>query len=506
LEQKKTLLKAQFNSIEVNPSDPTILTGTIIIHDFLKSWNNQVISEEICQENMNTLIGKRVVCNYIPCENNNGIDALTDHEDTIGYDRNTGNEMIITNTLAIGFINEVYIDDYTDKDGNTKRVLYGKVVIWNDDKYKNIAGLLKEWLDRGIKIHMSVEYLYVNYQFIDGVEYVLSPIVYTAHTILNSEQRGEYLEVLPAYDDAQLLSFNDRQSWNKALNQIINKNKKEDDKRMDNVFLKSLNNLSFGDIRDKIYADLATKMTAAEYQYIWISSYGLFDDYFVYENYENGKYVNYKVSYTKTDNDEVIVDISTKQPAEFKGEWVAITEYQISQNSLKVAQDKIIELEKKLEEKETALNSLNSKGTGADNVFTVEKFNELTETITVLNSKVKEMQPLVDKYNEEQYEKSLNNAKDFYKEKFEGVDALEEYESEDIQTLVKQSINSNQTEAGKAQMTLSNKILSHVKVSKNEKTEPKFSVNSITEPCKDNKNLTKDFVDEFEQTFGFSKE
>ncbi len=219
---KKSVLKAQLNSLEINEKDPTILKGTVIIHDFEKSWNNQIITEKVCAENMNTLIGKRIVCKYISSEDNYGLDALTDHEEVVSKDR-VGNEVITTDTIAIGFIENVYIDNYTDENGNTKRVLFGNVVIWNDDKYANIVGLLQEWINRGIKIHMSVEYLYCNYNVIDGIEYLQTPILYVAHTLLNSEQRNEYAEILPAYDCATLISLNERKKWNKTINQLTKK-------------------------------------------------------------------------------------------------------------------------------------------------------------------------------------------------------------------------------------------------------------------------------------------
>lgn len=193
------MVKAQFNSIEANPNDPTLLNGTVIIHDFEVSWNNQIITEEVCKENMDTLIGKRIACKYIPCENNNGVDALSDHCEYVGIDRD-GNEQMYTDTIAIGFINNVYIGDYTDNLGHTKRVLYGAVTLWNDDKYQRIIGLLQEWIKRGVKIHMSVEYMYYNFSRKNGVETLYSPIIYLSHVLLNSEQRENYAEVLPAFD------------------------------------------------------------------------------------------------------------------------------------------------------------------------------------------------------------------------------------------------------------------------------------------------------------------
>lgn len=518
---KKSTFKAQFNELKINEQDPTILKGTIIIHDFEKSWNNQVITEEICNENMNTLIGKRIVCKYIPAENNNGVDSLADHENRIGKDRN-GNEIIITNTIAIGFIEGVYIDDYTDENGITKKVLFGNVVIWNDDKYANIVGLLQEWIERGIKIHMSVEYLYCNYNVVEGIEYLQSPILYVAHTFLNSEQRGEYAEILPAYDCATLISLNEKQQWNKAINQLsknnindkqlnnsnkldnksnLNKNnknsKKEECDNMDNVFLKSMNGISFGDVRDKLYTELSKVMLASEYEWVWISMYNIFDDYFVYETRIEEKWVTFKIPYTKTEEGEVSIAYDQKAEVTFSIEWTEVqNSLNVKDKELSKANEEIADLKKQLNEKEEVIKSSNSKES-----VSIEKFNELTETIVSLNTKVKELQPLAEGYKKAEYEKALNSAKDFYKEKFENIDCLDIFEKEETQKLIEKSINEVKEEADKAKFDLNNLIIDNLK----SENKPEISLNSV-QPLKDNKNLTKDIVDEFEERYGFKRD
>ncbi|AEB77387.1 coiled-coil domain-containing protein [Clostridium botulinum] len=518
-EQKKSIFKAQFNSIEINQEDPTLLKGTVIIHDFGKSWNNQIISEEVCAENMNTLIGKRIVCKYISNEENNGIDALGEHEEKEGKNRN-GKDVVITDTIAIGFIENVYIDDFTDENGNIKRVLYGDVVIWNDDKYQDVTGLLMEWLNNGVKIHMSVEFLYCNYNMIDGIEHIQSPILYTAHTLLNSEDRGDCIEIEPAYDSAQLLSLNEKKTWNKAINQVIkkqNNSTNKEDEIVENAFIKSLNSISLGDIRSKIMDALSKVMTADEYWNVWVSNYDIYptENYFVYETCENDEWVNYKVSYTM-ENENITISYDEKVQVKHSDDWVAISEVQKSTNALKeketelkTANDKIGELEKQLNSKEDTIKSLNSKVTSKqeEDQSTVKKFNELTNTLTSLNAKVKEMQPIVDKYHEEQYQKQLNSATTYYKEKFESVDALEDFEKEDVQNLIKQSINSKEDEAEKAKFSLNNMIVSKIlPIQSDDKVtaEPKLSINSINEPCTNNENLNKS-VDEFEEFYGFKK-
>jgi hypothetical protein len=532
---KKSIFKAQFNSLEINIEDPTILRGKIIIHDFEPSYNKQCITEEICSENMNTLIGKRIVCRYISSEDNNGMDALSSHEEDISNDRDNGNEIIITNTIAIGFIENVYIDDYTDNDGNVKRVLFGEVLIWNDDKYKNIVGLLQEWINRGIKIHMSVEYLYCNYNLLDGIEYLQSPILYVAHTLLNSEQRQDVAEVLPAYDCATLISLNERTKWNKAINQIsksenninsdlnINNNspKEENNNMTENKFYKALCELSYGDTKEQIMTALSKLMSADTFYSVWLSNYGIYSTYFIYETYVDSKYVNFKVPYTKTET-EVIVDLASQVQVERDTIWVEVgvmqeqvaslnakvEEIQTSLNTKEVelvtATETIIELQTQLNSKEETIQALNSKVevTTEEKNVTMEKFNELAETVTSLNTQVKVLQPLADSYNTEQYEKALNSAKEFYKEKFENVDAIDVFEKEETQELIKKSINSvDDIEVKNAKFSLNDLIINNLKPNE---VKMGISLNSI-QIAKETKNLN-DFTDEFEATYGFKRD
>jgi hypothetical protein len=486
--QKQGIIKAQFNSLAINNNDPTMLKGKLIVHDFEKSWNGQIITEEVCQENMSTLIGKRVVCKYIPSEDNNGVDAITNHEEIIIKDRDTNNEMVGTDTIAIGFIENVYIDDYTDSNNNTKRVLYADVVIWNDDKYSNIAGLLKEWLDRGVLVHMSVEYLYCNYNVVGGVEYVQSPILYVAHTFLNSEQRGDFAEVLPSYDVAQLVSLNERDKWNKAVSQALNSNQnqntdidinnnsqKEEDNMAENKFYKALCELSFGDIKEKIMTALSKNMNVEEFYNVWLSNYGIYDTYFVYENYEDGKYVNYKVTYTTTET-EVVVDLANKVQVERDSIWIEVGVMETQLNSLN---EKINELTTSLNTKDGELTTANTTLTEKDNtiqslnsqietltnekVEVEQKFNSATDTIISLNAKVEEMKPIVNEHNKEQYEKALNEKKDFYLKKFNSVKAVEKFNTDEVQELIIKTLNENE-EGNKAVLALNSIIVDLVPV------------------------------------------
>lgn len=524
--QKRSILKAQFNTLEINQEDPTILKGTVIIHDFDRSWNNQVISEEVCVENMDTLVGKRIVCKYIPSEDNNGVDALTDHEEIIGKDRDTGQDAIFTDTIAIGFIESVFIDDYVNEEGHTKKALYGNIVIWNDDKYANIVGLLQEWIDRGVKIHMSVEYLYCNYNVVEGVEYLQSPILYVAHTLLNSEERGEYAEIMPAYDCATLINLNERQQWNKTINQLsktsnntgkikinnksenniynsdlnIKNNQMEGDKMADKTkMFKKVCELSFSDIRSQIYTRLQETLSENEYYDSYITE--CYDTYFILSYWNDTTHKYFKVIYTK-ENDIVTIDWINRAEVSLYQEWREIPEVQSSLNAktkeLSLADEKITDLEKQLNTKEEVIKSLNEKinSTNIEKVEIENKFNDVTDKLTSLNSMVENMKPIVDEYNKEQYEKLLNQIKYTYEKKFKSVNALEKFESEEVQELIKKALNEN--EEGKNAITSLNKMVVDLITFDGEiDTETK----PIKELCSKQEKLIPN--DSFEARYGF---
>ena len=482
--EKKAVFKMQLNSIE-ETIDPTLLEAEVIVHGFEKSGNNQIITEEVCKENMNTLKNKRVVCKYIPCYENNGEDALSDHEAYEYYDRN-GDKTVYTDTIAVGFIHDVYIKEYTNENNESKKALFAKIYIWNDEKYSDIANLLQEWLERNIKICMSVEYMYKNYKMEDGVEYILSPIIYTAHALLNSEERGNYDIVAPAYEESQLLSLNDKKLWNKAVAQLVkkevNKLKVEDSKngqvnleepknsknatqgvgedenevkdnknlKSMNAFHKQLNELSHGDIRNKIYDCLRKTLTADEYYDIYISSYSVFNDYFIYEVYEGDKYVLYKVNYTVAEDNSVSVDISNKVKVVREEVFVEVAQMEAVKNSLK------------------------------------EKEN----TITSLNSTIEKLEGELGEYKTQETERALNSKIEEYKEKFNAVGLNEEFESEEVQGLIKTSLNSVE-----AELKLTKMLVNTIKVD-----EPKEI--QVKELCSKSSELIKPKILSFDERYG----
>lgn len=130
----------------------------------------------------------------------------------------------------------------------------------------------------------------------------------------------------------------------------------------------------------------------------------------------------------------------------------------------------------------------------------MEKFNGATETIANLNDKVTKMSPIVEQYNAEQYKASLAKANKDYKSSFEKCNALAVFESEEVQSLIKDTIDEDETISAKAKYAISEKIISVFNA-----TDSGLSIKDIQEPSKETKNLNPQ-VDDFEATYGFKKQ
>lgn len=172
------------------------------------------------------------------------------------------------------------------------------------------------------------------------------------------------------------------------------------------------------------------------------------------------------------------------------------------QEELEKANKTIEDLNNKLQLKDETINNLSSELNAVKNEKNeiMEKFNTASETITELNDKIQKMQPIVDKYNEEQYNKKLNEALDKYKNRFEKHGALELFESEEVQNLIKQTIDDDDEVSNNAKYLLSEKLMELVDAS-----DSTISVSSIQEPAQSNKNLYPDDDTEFEAIYGFKR-
>lgn len=176
-----------------------------------------------------------------------------------------------------------------------------------------------------------------------------------------------------------------------------------------------------------------------------------------------------------------------------------------------------IEIQDKLESAESLLENLKVEATTKEETITnltteleniknekseiMDKFNSATETVAELKGKVEAMQPIVDKFYEEENEKKLNTAKEDYKAKFEKIGALEAFETEEIQNFVVDTISNDKEVSNNAKYTLSEKIMEIIDNSE----VGSLSIKSIQEPSKKTKELNI-VDDEFEKTYGFKKE
>jgi predicted nuclease with TOPRIM domain len=125
------------------------------------------------------------------------------------------------------------------------------------------------------------------------------------------------------------------------------------------------------------------------------------------------------------------------------------------------------------------------------------KFNVASETIVALNSKVEELTPLVEQFNSEKLEKSINEKKEYYSVKFKAVNADEKFNTEEIQNLIKVSIN--ETDEGKnAILSLNSMLVDLVQLKIEDKIGDK---NIIKEFSSKNENLIPTTID-FDSRYG----
>lgn len=443
MKDKKSTLNLMLHSLNQAGEDITVLKATFIVHDFEKSWNGQIITKEVALENAHTLLNKPIVAKYYPAEDGDAsTDALGSHEQYIGTDR-YGDNAVKMDTVPIGVItSEGYILTINE-DGKDKEVLAVDAVLWRS-RFSDVCDLLLEWHNRGIRIFSSVEYLYRNYTYRDGVEYIESPILYDGHCILNSEKRGDHDVVLPAYDSSRLLSFNDIKQFNRLVAQAINRQINEEGEKM---LFKKVCELSHDDIRSKIYQVLDPTLEEGNYSYL----VAVYDDHFVTEIISEDGFKYYDYKYTVTD-DKVTIDFESKTEVVEERTWKTVSELQEIQEQLNQANAKVEELTAELESTKKSLNEVTAEKEKIE-----QQFNSVSETVVSLNAKIKELEEIKEQFDKEKYEQALNEQMQFYAEKFEAVDGKDKFETEEIQNLIKLSVNED--EEGKAAKLQLNSIL-----------------------------------------------
>lgn len=272
------------------------------------------------------------------------------------------------------------------------------------------------------------------------------------------------MEVLPAYKDAKLMSLNELDKWNKAVASLNSKNNKESEsKDMSNIFLKALNEAGLS-VEDK-RSLLVNAIEENGYKYVWISLSGLYDDAVVFETYDetSESYKNYKVNYSTNEDGSFVVDFESKEEVIPKTTWVSVDSL-ISKNSeltseLESANNNIAEKEDKIKELNSLIVTLQEK---SNNSVEGSVVDELKETIKTLNSQVESMKPIVDEYNEKKFNEALEKACNSYRKTFENLNAIDAYNDEATQELIKKSVDFDKTISENAIASLNAIIVENV--------------------------------------------
>lgn len=181
------------------------------------------------------------------------------------------------------------------------------------------------------------------------------------------------------------------------------------------------NELSQEDIRTELRNQLVDKLGVDKYD-IWISGSMVYDSYFIYEiwNGTSEEYEYYKATFSRQ-GDVLTVDVENLEKVERKTIWVTVDEMNTVIN-----------------QKDETIKILNSEKENIQN-----KCNEISNSVIALNEKIGELQPIVDKYNNEiakqeeiKNQQLLDEKKEYYKNKFEKLGARAKFESEEVQELV----------------------------------------------------------------------
>lgn len=478
MEEKKKLLKLSLNEIKVD-DDPTIVKAQFVLFDFDESHNKSIISKEVALEAKETVLNKPVVAKYNPVEEpGTATDAMGSHEVKLTTDRD-GDLAIEYGTEAIGvFTTEGYITSVNTPEGE-KEVFAADAVLWYS-RYTDAIDLLFEWHSRNVNINTSVELLYQNYNVVEGIEYIQSPIYIDGHAILNSEQRGDHEVVLPGYDSSKLLSLEDKNEFNKLVAQAASRNTsekevKEDDEQVKkNVSdLRKVFELSHDDVRTKLYHALEQ----ADYQWAWIVE--VYEDYFIFEHEkcddEEGKceYKYVKASYTKGEDDTVTVSFEDATEVTFETQWKEL--------------DSVKEIE---EEKETLTQQLsNAENEKADVEKSLNAANDelkaLKEKVESLNEEINTLGEYKEKFEQAEFEAALEKEKEYYANKFNSLDKADEFEKEEVQELVSNSAKGDV----EAKLQLNSMIVDFLEV---KKEEPKRKEFQMTEEGQDKKSKSVD--------------
>lgn len=430
------------NSIDIVEDDESVVILTAIVLDFDPSPNKWGITKETCEKYKDTIIGKHVVTKYFM-----ETDTLGGHENNKQKYRDGDFDIPHKDTNSIGTILDVWIG-YIDKDNeDLGEAMYVKCSLMMLEHINEVS-LIMEWLEKGIKVNLSVEWFYTESVIIDGVEWIANP-TFSNICVLNSESKNGKPIVRGNYDIAEL-GINLLDEMNNAIIQDYKLNEKEGEV-MKNRFLEALNGLSFDDITSGIWSALEKTISADEYYDVFIWDIYPDDKYFLTRNW-NEEYGIYKQYSYETMEDGTI---SISEGITVKKEEVFVP---------------ISVMNQKVEEIQTTLDGVNEiKSELETKVATIQEDNALLTTEkTELSEKLNEYQEYKEEHEKHEYEEKLNAKMSYYEEKFNQVDMMEKFNSEEVQEKIKEMLNEDELVALKAENAI-DKVLLEVKLNTVEK-------------------------------------
>ena len=431
--------------IEISSKDNVSKEVTMLVHkiDFVNG-NGLDFKEVYVEQFKDTLVNKPVVAKYYPLQ-----DDLGDHEPIFDEQGN----IIGLETIAIGTIKEVWVDDFSINSETTVKALYAKADLWNY-KYPQVVSCVEKLFSNG-NADTSVEVEIYSYGENPTASYrYATDYVYIGNCILGSN-------VPPADSNAGVINVAFKEvamAVNKDLNKIKSEKKgvvqvsdttEVFNKGFEVKFHGELETsaLKFSEIRNQIYNilnPLDPKNGSRRYNYYLRD---LYNEYVIAEDWDNEVDL-YRIPYT-IENDMVIIapnDQWQKGQLGFIPEGVVIasliTEKESAVNTLQIEVNKLKEeietmsQEKKLsvEELETKVTELNSKIEELNGLLVSEKEakTSLEGQVTELNSKVEELEPF-----KAQVEKAEKDAKiTELSSKYSKLLSEETFKSEEVQKAI----------------------------------------------------------------------
>ena len=423
------------NSIEV-VEDENVLVLTARVLDFKPSPNGWGITEEVCRQHMNTIIGKHMVTKYYA-----DTDTLGGHEDSKQKFRLGNFDIPHKETNSIGTIIDVWID-YIDKDDEELgKAMYVKCTLMVLEHLNEVT-LIQEWLEQGIKVRLSVEWFYTTSVVVDGVEWIADP-VFSNICVLNSESKNGKPIVYGNYDVAEL-GINLLDEMNNAILKDYeenSKNNKEGENKMNNRFLEALNGISVDALTTSIYMALSATLGEDEYYDSYVYDIYADDNFVLVRNYNDAPNNLTKYSYSVLEDGSVALNDGVKVlrqdvfvPIATMNEKVEEVNAQL--NEVQEQLDLANEVKEQLETKISTLE--------ANYEILVNEKATLLEEKEVMLQQVNELAEIKEQQAKREYEEKLNEKIAYYATKFEEVGETEKFNSEEIQDKIKDMLNSDE--------------------------------------------------------------